>query len=71
MAHDSDGDWQFLDDDYDDDQPGSEDDIALVHLAHIVERFPEVVLLADLPVGWTAQRDTADEPWTREREPSD
>lgn len=60
VAHDSDGSWQFLD-------GGSttDDDIALVHMAHVVGAHLEVAELADLPRGWQAWRSDTNAPWKR------
>jgi hypothetical protein len=73
VSHDGDGDWQFL---HDGDEEGdedlrSEDDLLLVRLQEVVDRFPEVVVLSDLPRGWYAWRDGPEVPWTRERQPAD
>jgi hypothetical protein len=61
VCHDEDdGGWQFLD--------GAEVVIeasALVCLHHIVELDPSLLELADLPIGWSARRSNADEPWQR------
>jgi hypothetical protein len=37
----------------------------VVCLKEIVENHPSVVELADLPMGWQAYRETADQPWER------
>ena len=60
VSHDVDGDWQFL--------CGKTTDSAdarLVCLEEIVERHPSVLPLADLPIGWHAEREAADQPWVR------
>lgn len=60
VLHDRDGDWQFL--------PGSDPGLAdgvVLHLAHIVERFPNIHELADLARGWGAERSAAGAPWDR------
>jgi hypothetical protein len=46
VAHDEDGEWQFL-------GPGT-DDLTPVHLAHLLECHPDLAMVADLPVGWEA-----------------
>jgi hypothetical protein len=46
VAHDEDGEWQFL-------GPGG-DDFTPVHLAHLLRCHPGVGALGDLPVGWEA-----------------
>ena len=60
VAHDHDGSWQFLDG-----GSTSEDDIALVHMAHVVGRHVDVAKLADLPRGWKAWRSDTNAPWQR------
>ncbi len=58
---DGDGDWAFGGiSDFD------EETTSLVHLSHVVARHPELVGLADLPRGWRADRESADEDWQRE-----
>jgi hypothetical protein len=70
VSHDVEGDWQFLhDEEGDDDELRDEDDLQLVPLQEIVQRFPEVAQLADLPVGWIASRETGDGPWVRAPQP--
>lgn len=68
VAHDLDGDWQFLHNEGAEPQGEGRDtaDLMVVHFHHIIERFPEVEGLSDLPVGWTAWRDRPNEPWVRE-----
>jgi hypothetical protein len=60
VVHDSDGDWQFLDG-----LDVTAEDIALVHLAHVVGANAGLVQLADLPPGWEAFRQTESGSWTR------
>jgi hypothetical protein len=60
VSHHADGDWQFL--------PGSILDMqdgVVLHLHHIVDRYPEIHELADLPRGWAAERDSVGDPWRR------
>ena len=61
VSHDEeDGAWQFLD--------GVEADVseaAIVSLLNIVELDPSLLALADLPLGWSAQRSGPDEAWER------
>jgi len=71
VSHDPDGDWQFLDDGEDNDPPREVSDAIGVHLSHVVERFPEVEELFDLPMGWIAWRDAKKQSWTREPRPPD
>jgi hypothetical protein len=60
-AHEVDGDWQFLCG-----TTTEEQDLHLVCLNEIVQRDPSVNLLADLPEGWCAWRDTVRDEWQRE-----
>jgi hypothetical protein len=60
VAHDEDGDWQFLDG-----EAATEDDAAIVRLEEIVERDPTVTSLADLPEGWSAERTAVGAAWKR------
>jgi hypothetical protein len=55
-----DGDWQFLDGD-----DVSEEDAKTVSLKRIVGLDPSVKSLADLPIGWAAERRSPDQPWER------
>jgi hypothetical protein len=52
-------------------QGRSPDDMLLVHVSHIVARFPEVVEYADLPNGWIAWPDDDGSTWVREPRPSE
>jgi hypothetical protein len=61
VTHDEDdGGWQFLD-------VGevSMDEASLVSLREITRLDPSILELADLPVGWIAERDAPGEPWRR------
>lgn len=60
VVHDEDGDWQFLDG-----GAASEEDAAVVSLKNIAELDPSIKQLADLPVGWKAERTSVDQPWQR------
>lgn len=62
VYHDLDGDWQFVDDA----GPLEVDDIAKVHVIHILEDHPEVAALHDLPCGWRAWREKPGGEWFRE-----
>jgi hypothetical protein len=66
VTHEQDGDWQFLCG-----TTEAEDDVFLIHLAHVVDRYPEVREVADLPAGWYARREGRDEPWVRSELPPD
>ena len=46
VAHDEEGEWQFL-------GPGA-DDFTPVHLAHLLRCHPGLAAVADLPAGWEA-----------------
>ncbi|HEV8574994.1 MAG TPA: hypothetical protein VGR43_09835 [Dehalococcoidia bacterium] len=64
VTHDADGDWQFL--------CGTTNDSVLVCLEDVVERFPEVAALADLPLGWRAWRSSPEDGWqTAQKSPED
>jgi hypothetical protein len=68
VTHDADEEssWQFLDG-----EQVFEDNGVTVLLGEIVQFDPSLLDLADLPCGWHARRDSADQPWTRaEGEPS-
>lgn len=60
VVHDEDGDWQFLDGD-----DVSEEDATVVGLKRIVDLDPSIKLLADLPLGWAAERKSAKDEWQR------
>lgn len=55
VAHDEDGEWQFL-------GPGA-DDFTPVHLAHVLACHPELAALGDLPAGWGSEKDGSE--WRR------
>ena len=61
VSHDEDGDWQFLCDTPDDNRKG-----LLVCLGCMLELDPSLVLVADLPQGWVAWRDSPGGPWQRQ-----
>jgi hypothetical protein len=66
VSHDaSDGAWQFLGDSM------FEGRGVLVCLHHPIDRDPTLTELADLPVGWYAERDAVGEPWIRKKQPTD
>jgi hypothetical protein len=62
VAHnEEDGAWQFL-------PPGGAGhvkDAALVSLREMIERDSTLAELADLPVGWCAERESPNSPWLR------
>lgn len=60
VIHDEDGDWQFLDG-----GDVSEEDGTVISLKSIVERDPSIVPLADLPLGWAAERSAVGQAWNR------
>ncbi|HEY4202820.1 MAG TPA: hypothetical protein VGM83_19895 [Devosiaceae bacterium] len=39
----------------------------VVAMSRVIDLYPELLQLADLPPGWTATRDAADRPWHRRR----
>jgi hypothetical protein len=60
VSHDvDDGAWQFLGDSM------SESGAALVCLHHPLDGDPSLAELADLPLGWCAERETPSAPWNR------
>jgi len=66
VSHDaSDGAWQFLGDSM------FEGRGVLVCLHHPIDRDPTLAELADLPIGWYAERDAVGEPWTRKKHSTD
>lgn len=66
VSHDTgDGAWQFLGDSM------FEGRGVLVCLHHPVDRDPTLTELADLPVGWYAERDAVGESWVRKKHPTD
>jgi hypothetical protein len=66
VSHDEENDWQFLCG-----KTNRTEDGRLVCLGHVVEQHPAVAELADLPVGWQAERDGPDKPWRRMRNQAD
>ncbi len=62
VTHDADdGMWQFLDG-----TTVSEENASIVRLEEITRIDPTVMDLADLPLGWYADRSAASEPWRRD-----
>ena len=61
VAHDRDGDWQFLCGTTD-----GPDDMSIVCFGCIYELHPFIARFKDLPRGWIAWRDDEDSPWQRE-----
>ena len=64
IHEDRDGDWQFLD--------GFNVTVAdgsIVSLRNIVRNDPTILELADLPLGWFAERTDAGSPWVRAKMP--
>jgi hypothetical protein len=57
-----DGSWQFLTGD----EVGA-DDWRLVRLAEVVGKDPTLLQIADLPLGWYAERTSEQAPWQRQR----
>lgn len=63
VTHDEDdGAWQFHSS-----EPTAESDAALVALKTVFELDPSIGALSDLPLGWSATRETRDRPWHRRR----
>ncbi len=61
VSHDVDGDWQFLCD-----TPNDVRKDLLVCLGCMLELDQSIALVADLPRGWVAWRDSPSLPWDRE-----
>lgn len=59
-----DGAWQFHSG-----QTVTTKDLMIVGLDEIVRLDPSIAELADLPLGWQAQRQSIKEPWVREPQP--
>lgn len=59
VSHDPDGTWQFLDG-----QSHDVDDLILLHLRHVMDKYPEIGELADLPVGMEARRKDSGSEWS-------
>lgn len=64
VSHDHDGDWQFL---CGDSHAGGKPRIICMGCA--LERDGTLAALADLPLGWGADRETVGSLWTREPNP--
>ena len=65
VTHDHDGDWQFLCGGvHPDDKP------RLVCLGCMVEKDATLWVLADMPIGWGADRSSKDAIWNREANPA-
>ena len=63
VSHDAgDGAWQFLGDSMSD---GGGPVLSCLH--HPIDRDPSIAELADLPLGWYAERSQIGEPWTRKQ----
>ena len=67
VSHDADdGSWQFLGDSMSD---GGGPVISCFH--HPIDHDPSLAELADLPLGWYAERNGVGEPWTRKKHSTD
>lgn len=67
VSHDAeDGSWQFLGESMSD---GGGPVISCFH--HPIDSDPSLAELADLPLGWYAERDRVGEPWTRKKHTTD
>jgi hypothetical protein len=67
VSHDAgDGAWQFLGDSM---SEGGGPIISCFH--HPIDRDPSLAELADLPLGWYAERDGVGRPWTRKKHSKD
>jgi hypothetical protein len=65
IVHRSDG-WQFLDG-----GPVDPQDMAIVHLDHVLGAHPALAALLDLPQDWEAWREPGSDEWTRAALPPD
>ncbi|WP_204101549.1 hypothetical protein [Occallatibacter savannae] len=66
VFHDLNGDWQFLGETY------IESGGVAVCLHHAIDADPTLKELADLPLGWCAEREKLGDPWARSQfEPED
>lgn len=66
VFHHENGDWEFV--------TGKEEgssEISLIHVGHIIESDPSIAVLADLPSGWKAWRESSASDWVREPTPPD
>lgn len=63
VTHDEQG-WQFLDGE----PVRSMEDARIVSLKSMLIWDPTIALLADLPMGWCASRNSTQEAWSRKRE---
>jgi len=61
VSHEEDGDWQFLCD-----TPNESRECRLICLGCMLERDQSIAMVADLPQGWVAWRDSPSSPWQRE-----
>lgn len=61
IAHDHEGDWQFLCE-----TPLEQSEISVVCLGCVFEHHPYVGEFHNLPVGWIAWRNNEEDPWHRE-----
>jgi hypothetical protein len=61
VSHDGDGDWQFLCGE----TGHGVDQGHLSHLGHLLDLDPTIQELADLDLGWEAERSAIDAPWVR------
>ena len=59
VIHEEDG-WQFLDGGY-----VTMADAVVIGLGNMLSKAPDLMLLADLPEGWKAWRETPQSPWQR------
>lgn len=64
VSHDADGDWQFLGDSMSD---GGGPVVVCLH--HPIDKDASLKELADLPLGWIAERGAVGEPWVRSEHP--
>lgn len=63
VNHDRDGDWIFA---AGDEEKDDAEEWMLLHLHHVVENHPDVLEVADLPIGFAAVRNSVRDPWVLE-----
>jgi hypothetical protein len=66
VFHEENDDWQFLSS-----HEEHEDELVLVHLAHVLELDPTLRALESLPKEWKAWRWSVEDEWVREPIPPD
>jgi hypothetical protein len=66
-----DGDWSFSCGQTDHAEETEENnDFVVVHVDHVLGRDPSIKQVADLPKGWSAEREGLGKPWRRYPDPA-